>query len=270
MSVPSGQLYQGDFVAWHGGAAFIGSGSGSISPHSHYAIQLVVGAPSGLRVQLGRHGEWLPCAAALIPSRATHSIDVGACAWSLVVFVEPETAEGRALSARLHGRLEPLDTALVARHVERLESAWRAEQNAAAVVAACRALVRELSATPVREPSDPRVLAAVEYIRQRLDDAPSLAEVAGTVHLSPGRFRHLFVAQTGMPMRTYVLWRRLLHVWSLLMRGETLSGAAHAAGFADSAHLSRTSRTMFGVAPSMMQMKGPLSVRARDTQPARG
>ncbi|MCY7308647.1 MAG: AraC family transcriptional regulator, partial [Rhodoferax sp.] len=115
-------------------------------------------------------------------------------------------------------------------------------------------------------PSDPRVLAAVEYIRQRVDQAVSLPEVAKAANLSPGRFRHLFLEETGMPLRTYVLWRRLLHVWTLLTNGETLSSAAHAAGFADSAHLSRTSRTMFWLPPSVLQMKGPLSACARKAQ----
>jgi AraC family transcriptional regulator len=69
-----------------------------------------------------------------------------------------------------------------------------------------------------------------------------------------------------MPLRTYVLWRRLLHVWTLLMQGEALSKAAHAAGFADSAHLSRTSRSMFGLAPSTLQMGGPLSMQAKVRQ----
>src|SRR5205085_7232909 len=95
------------------------------------------------------------------------------------------------------------------------------------------------------------------------EQAVSLAEVAQAAHLSPSRFRHLFVEQTGMPLRTYVLWRRLLHVWELLMEGETLSGAAHAAGFADSAHLSRTARKMFGLPPSALRMGGPLSARRK-------
>jgi AraC family transcriptional regulator len=47
------------------------------------------------------------------------------------------------------------------------------------------------------------------------------------------------------------------------MDGQTLSAAAHAAGFADSAHLSRTARTMFGLPPSLLQMRGPLGERAR-------
>ncbi|HEU4565890.1 MAG TPA: helix-turn-helix domain-containing protein, partial [Gemmatimonadaceae bacterium] len=59
-------------------------------------------------------------------------------------------------------------------------------------------------------------------------------------------------------LRPYILWRRFLRVWELLMRGESLSTAAHLAGFADAAHLTRTSRRMFGFPPSAMQMDGPL------------
>ena len=259
--------YRGDFVAWTGGCGFIGMGGGApVPPHSHYAIQLVIGAPTGLRVQFGRLGEWRSCAAALVPSRATHGIDVTDCEWSAVLFVEPETAEGKALSARLDGAPEVLDAALISVHARRLDEAWRVAQSYEAVKAACLDLVRELSRTTPRAPSDPRVLAAVEYIRDRMDQTILLPEVAKATHLSPGRFRHLFVQETGMPLRTYVLWRRLLHVWTLLMQGETLSTAAHAAGFADSAHLSRTARSMFGLAPSVLHMNGPLSARLRAPQ----
>jgi transcriptional regulator GlxA family with amidase domain len=125
-------------------------------------------------------------------------------------------------------------------------------------------LLRNLSGASPRKPSDARVLAAIEYVRQRIDASVSLADVAKAANLSPERFRHLFVEETGMPLRTYVLWRRLLHVWTLVMAGESLSFAAHAAGFADSAHLSRTARTMFGLPPSVLQMRGPLSSRARE------
>lgn len=54
------------------------------------------------------------------------------------------------------------------------------------------------------------------------------------------------------------------------MQGETLADAAHAAGFADSAHLSRTARTMFGLPPSAMQMRGPLSAQVRGPSNERG
>ena len=262
----AGNRYRGDFVAWTGGCGFLGEGGGGpISPHSHYAIQLVLGTPT-LRVQFGRNGPWKPCAGALVPSRATHSIDVADCDLSAVLFIEPETSEGKALSARLQGRLEVLDDEQAAAGVERLQTAWRIEKSCEAVKAVCLELVQEISRTTFREPSDPRVLAAIEYIRQRVNDTVSLSDVAAAANLSPGRFRHLFVEETGMPLRTYVLWRRLLHVWTLLMQGESLSSAAHAAGFADSAHLSRTARTMFGLPPSALQMSGPLSSSIRSLQ----
>jgi AraC-like DNA-binding protein len=266
MDTPAINRYRGDFVAWPGGCGFIGEGEGAISPHSHYAIQLAFGAPSGLRVQFGRHGQWQSCAGALIPSRATHSIDVNDCDWNAVLFVEPETAAGKALTARLQGKLELLDAEAIAVAAKRLERAWRIEEDYDTVKGLCFQLVQEISGTSWREPSDPRVLATIDYIRRKVDQAVSLSEVAQAANLSPSRFRHLFVQETGMPLRTYVLWRRLLYVWTLLMQGEALSKAAHAAGFADSAHLSRTSRSMFGVAPSVLQMGGPLSNHAKARQ----
>ena len=65
---------------------------------------------------------------------------------------------------------------------------------------------------------------------------------------------HLFAEQTGMALRPYILWRRFGSVWEHRMNGVSLSDAAHAAGFADSAHLARTSRRMIGIPPSAMDI----------------
>jgi AraC-like DNA-binding protein len=80
----------------------------------------------------------------------------------------------------------------------------------------------------------------------------SLAEAAALAHLSPSRFRHLFVAETGTTFRAYVLWVRIQHAIVDMMAGRSWTDAAHAAGFADSAHLNRTFRRMFGISPSML------------------
>lgn len=262
--------YTGDFAAWSGSAMFIGTGGGRVAPHAHYAIQIVVAAPAGLQVQAGRRGDWVPCAGAVVPSRAVHSIDVPGSGWSAVIFVEPETVEGRALSARLGGRMELLEPQELAEPVAWLEQAWRHQRQADAVREAAQGLVSRLARTPPHRPSDPRVLQAIEHLRSHADEAPALDELARLVHLSPSRFRHLFVAETGMPLRTYQVWRRLLRVWDFLMQGQSLAGAAHAAGFADSAHLSRTCRAMFGLPPSTMQMAGPLSEERRAPTAQRG
>jgi AraC-like DNA-binding protein len=102
--------------------------------------------------------------------------------------------------------------------------------------------------------TDPRILSAIDYINQHLDRPITLDEVASHACLSPSRFRHLFSEQTSMGLRPYILWRRFLLTWELIMKGATVSQAAHATGFADAAHLSRTSTRTFGFAPSAMQL----------------
>ena len=82
-------------------------------------------------------------------------------------------------------------------------------------------------------------------------DAGQAAEMAC---LSESRFSHLFVAEVGLPYRTYVLWRRLMVAVNIISAGDTLTKAAHEAGFADSAHFSRTFLRMFGVPASLLLM----------------
>jgi AraC-like DNA-binding protein len=72
-----------------------------------------------------------------------------------------------------------------------------------------------------------------------------------------------------MALRPYILWRRFLRVWELLMAGESLSTAAHRAGFADAAHLTRTSRRTFGFPPSALQMAAPLRLEPAEAQAGR-
>lgn len=76
--------------------------------------------------------------------------------------------------------------------------------------------------------------------------------MAATVHLSPSRLRHLFVQETGTTYRGYVLWLRINRAVVEMMDGRSWTEAAHETGFADSAHLSRTFRRMFGISPAML------------------
>ena len=60
------------------------------------------------------------------------------------------------------------------------------------------------------------------------------------------------MAQTGTSFRAYLLWTRLNVAIQFAMAGRSWTEAAHAAGFADSAHLTRTFRRMFGMNPAAL------------------
>jgi AraC-like DNA-binding protein len=259
-----GGPYVGHFVPWDGGCLFIGRGSAVIPVHAHYAIQIAFGRAPGIRFRTDAREAWTEYAGAIIPSRQPHAMDATRVFPNAVLFVEPETREGRVLAERwLRNGIAAMPDDVVDELVPSLfaawDDAWHDEGGLDEVASAARRVVHALTGgvTPVVL-SDPRILRAVDYVKAHLDAPLTLAEVAGEACLSPSRFRHLFVEQTGMALRPYILWRRFLRVWELLSEGASLSSAAHQAGFADAAHLSRTSRRMFGFPPSAMQVARPL------------
>jgi AraC-like DNA-binding protein len=176
-----------------------------------------------------------------VPADAPHSIETGAARGS-TVFLDPESAAGRVAHHRA------LDVGWTAGAL----SGRAGDRPLAAVV---DDLINQLTPTPAGEP--PERHAAV---RAAMDLLPGLvgagavrgSEVATHVHLSTSRLTHLFTNQVGIPLRRYVLWLRLRIAITRVRAGDDLTEAAHAAGFADSAHLTRTCREMFGLPPSLL------------------
>jgi AraC-like DNA-binding protein len=104
------------------------------------------------------------------------------------------------------------------------------------------------------EPSrrmDARVQWIVRRLREHSLDArsTSLPRLAEMVRLSPSRFMHLFTESVGVPLRSYVLRLKLRRAVEGLALGHNVTVAAHLAGFADAAHLTRTSRRILGMTP---------------------
>jgi AraC-like DNA-binding protein len=102
--------------------------------------------------------------------------------------------------------------------------------------------------------------AAVDSRLQRaialLSEEPgrvSIADVAFASDLSESRLRTLARAQLGLPLSTWLIWRKLDRAARALADGATLADAAHAGGFADQAQLSRAMRRMFGITPRTAQ-----------------
>jgi AraC-like DNA-binding protein len=102
---------------------------------------------------------------------------------------------------------------------------------------------------------DARVTTVLDAIRESDDLRMSLDKAAGMACLSPTRFAHLFRDQVGLPFSRYMLWRKLTRAMVAIASERTIAAAAHAADFADAAHLTRTFYQMVGMAPSAL-MRG--------------
>ncbi|MGW4801248.1 helix-turn-helix domain-containing protein [Nonomuraea sp. NPDC004297] len=219
-SITSGRLYYGGHI-----------GAGGM--HAHHAVQLLVGEGLTLR---GDEGPAYETTAALVPADTRHAI-VRGTADGLLALIDPaqagrlaqRPAAGSAASWSIDARLPP-------------------RRDLPSLVA----LVDEVIGTTPPRPSHPALVHAMRIIDGTLPEQVRLAAVADAVHLSESRLAHLFRQQAGLPFRPYVLWTRLRGALSALSHGATLTDAAHAAGFADAAHLTRTVRRMMGDAPSAL------------------
>lgn len=245
----------GRIYFWADGSLWIGRGIGRAMPHAHHATQVTLSiGPEEETFEL--HAANAASAAlrfALVPAHVRHVFD-GRGGRVAHIFVAPESREGRALAQRFGKQAIAVlpEQACAPAAAAMARSFFGPRRDADRIVHAVRSLVRSLAGTAEPEPLDPRIAAVREHVARNVAGKLALAEAARVVHLSPGRLRHLFMEQTGTTFRAYVVWQRLLRASAMMMDGASWTDAAHAAGFADSAHLSRSFRRMFGISPGMI------------------
>lgn len=102
------------------------------------------------------------------------------------------------------------------------------------------------------KPIDSRIQNILNILQTSIDTKQTLSELAKQAFLSEGRLTHLFKLQIGIPIRRYLLWVRINKAVEHIANGQTLTDAALNAGFADSAHFTRTFGKMFGMNPSFI------------------
>jgi len=224
---------------WHGwasiapGRLYYGGRIGAAGLHAHHAAQLMIGDGLVLRDAAGAEHA---VTAALIPPNTPHAIVRG-------------TADG------LLALIDPFQAGPVRAHPDpRAAASWAIDLDvpAARDLPTLRALVDELTGAAPRAARHPALIAATRVIAATLPGRVRLADVARAVRLSESRLSHLFTSELGLPFRPYVLWARLRAALPPVSAGASLTEAAHAAGFADSAHLTRVVRRMMGRPPSAL------------------
>ena len=240
----------GNICFWQGGSLWLGRGQGRTEWHEHHAHQIAIAVEGSCFFRSKPDAPWLPFTGAIIPSHRQHQFEYEGLIAHL--FVEPETPEGRSLGRYFTGTgVCALPDVECDRVAPMLLAAERTQHTGDTLVADARAALGVLTACEVTTaPVDTRVIKAIEYVGMRVRAPLSLADAAGAAALSPGRFRHLFVQEAGTPFRSYLLWLRLNVAIKAAMNGASWTSAAHEAGFADSAHLTRTFKRMFGINPA--------------------
>ncbi len=191
---------------------------GRTAPHAHYAHQLIIA--TGQPVTLELDGVTQTAHRMLIESLRPHAIvEAGDQVFSL--YAEPLIFDALVLQDHLRD-VEPTQPCLD----------------------------QALQSCPRRQLDDPRISRALMALDNLLNGKVAAATLAEQANVSLSQLERLFAQQVGLPVRRLVLWRRLRLAMALLLSGCNVTRAAHEAGFADTAHLSRTLKKIFGVTAS--------------------
>ena len=110
------------------------------------------------------------------------------------------------------------------------------------------------------EPLDARIAEALNYIDELETKRVAAGELAEQLSLSESRFLHLFKEEMQMTVRKYLMWRRTLDGAIMVVRGASITEAAHATGFTDSAHFARVFKQIFGLTLSSALDRKPAPV----------
>lgn len=231
---------------------------GESAAHAHHAMHIVACIEGQLSVATG-NASWQSAAGVVTAPDVVHAIRAPGVE-ILLVFLEPESDAGVSLRAAI---LAPVR---ILTDVERDRIVRDAVPDALMGAPGAdwmRDVVAMLSGSEIaaRRKVHPRIKKVIELLRRMPPGADtSLESLAAAVGLSPGRLMHAFTESIGVPLRPYLQWLKLQRAAGGIASGMSLAAAAHAAGFADSAHMSRTFRRTLGATPS--------ALRPRSSQPS--
>ena len=259
---------------WDGGFFVIGRSDGVVPPHAHHAIQIVIAFDGTVGIRSTHDADWRMASGIVVQPDVEHTYNANGAAGAML-FVDPESLEGAWIRSSLRGDVTLVPSSrldAVAGELRRFVEQPLESLEIGALIKQC---VRALSTgAPPSRRLDERVTRVLTAIRDADDLHVSIEDAAATAFLSPSRFAHLFKQQVGLPFRRYMLWRKLARAIVMIGREGNIGTAAHAADFADAAHLTRTFYEMFGMPPSVMmrgeffEIPSPFELLARP-QPAR-
>ena len=214
--------------------------------HRHVATQIVRAWSGSFELIDGRNNR-VSTSAAIIPSGCEHSIRVlETVVHGALVFVDPAASLVSEVAKLVPSGDDASRWAEAGRALKWVEPS---DPDPASILQAI-VDVRRLDGESGCQDWHPGVRKALGLVAETLPERVTLSTIARAVSLSPSRLSSLFNDQVGQSLPSYVRWVRLRLAVEALQRGLSLTDAAHAAGFSDSAHANRVCHEMFGLSPS--------------------
>ena len=208
--------------------------------HSHMAAHIIISMDGSMKVQCAG-AEYL-CHGILLPSGVSHAVDTQGN--PVLVFLYDCTTDVAKQIREIACIPEEVCKEITQLYAD-------CDETTGSYYGFEKAVLSRLSITgAASEVSDERIRTAMEFIRTQSTEKVTCQDVAAAVHLSQSRFSHLFREQVGMTFAAYLIYQRIMYVYSQMLQGKSITEAALDAGFSSSAHFADVNRRVFGISAS--------------------
>ncbi len=229
--------WRGEIMLGETWGLFVGAGPRS-RRHEHPALKIVVGL--GADVVIEAPGLSLRGPGFVLPPNWSH-----ACGGSGPLALLFASVESPLAMARLERPRALYDAAGIA---DTLRRAIRGPAVANELVRDVLDGVRMLGHVDAGDAGDGRVGQALRAVMH--EPGTPFSEIGRRLGVSEARVTRLVQAEAGTTLSRFRMWARLRAALACLADGASATHAAHAAGFSDLAHMSRTFSMLLGLAPS--------------------
>lgn len=208
--------------------------------HSHMAAHIIISMDGSMKAQCAG-AEYL-CHGILVPSGISHAVDTFGN--SVLVFLYDCTTEVAKQIREVACFPEK-----VCKEIAKLYADMGSTSDS--YYGFEMAVLSRLGITGAAiNVTDERIQTAMKFIRAKSTEKVTCQDVADAVHLSQSRFSHLFREQVGMTFAAYLIYQRIMYVYTQMFWGKSITEAALEAGFSSSAHFADVNRRVFGISAS--------------------
>lgn len=231
--------------------------------HHHGAIEIIISLEQPFSVKIENEA-WVTTKAVIINANVPHQLK-DLRDQQITLTIVPERRWGKYLQVHVlkRAKIQYLDDWDFSGLKKNVADILKSDYDCPTTFEFGEHLIDHITGTRgFKERIDDRILTVLNTIQKGLSEHISADNLAQSIFLSVDRFLHLFKEQLGLPLRQYILYQRIMAATREFLSGKSLTEAAHEAGFADSAHFTRTFVHMHGLIPSeVAKMKENYRVR---------
>lgn len=215
------------------------TGYGNPQMHSHSACHVLVGLHRNMCVITEQ--ESVTCRGAILPSGMVHTVES---------FGEPLLVFLFDITSTVSERVQRF-TVLEEQNAESIVLSYQTLTAGDPVKDYGRFFREVMEQIGIKEVcsriTDERILFAMRFVEDHLQDTVTAKDAAGAACLSESRFSHLFKEQAGIAFSSWLVFRRLFCAYMKIAEGVSITDASLAAGFSTPSHFAIVNKKMFGI-----------------------